>query len=359
MRHERREFLAKLVGLGGWAALPAALAPALRSAPAAAQQRPAAAQQRRGEGGAAAASGRTSGSDRLILLGTQGGPNFTPERSETASAVVCDGVTYLVDCGYGTLGALTRAGLGYREVATVFLTHLHDDHTADLAAFLGHQWTGGRVSETAVYGPPGTTDLVDAALAFGESNAAIRLVDEARSVLPRDIVHATNVAATAAPSDVYEDERVRVTAVENTHYPESSQREMTHRALSYRFDTRERSIVFSGDTAYSSSLVALARGADVLVCEAMDVPAMRRAFDVMVANGAYADNPEGIWEHIVGTHTSTEEAGRMAEEAGVGLLVLNHLIPGALGELSDDAYVAGVRRAFQGEVVVGRDQMEL
>jgi len=297
--------------------------------------------------------------DRLILLGTQGGPNYLPQRSESGNALVVDGVTYLVDCGYGTLGALIEAGLHYLDLDNVFITHLHDDHTADLAALLSHQWTTGRVAPTTVHGPYGTQALVEAAVAFGAANAAIRLVDEARSVEPADLFRGVDVAASREPVEIFQDERVRVSAVENTHYPEASREAMPHRSVAYRFDTPYRSIVFSGDTAYSPALVRLARGADVLLCEAMEVDAMRRAFDAKVAAGAYADNPEGIWHHIAGTHTSTEEAGRMAAEAEVGLLVLSHLVPGAMSDLPDDAYIEGVRKAYSGEVVVGRDFMEL
>ena len=150
-----------------------------------------------------------------------------------------------------------------------------------------------------------------------------------------------------------------VRSVENTHYPDSAKRQMSHRALSYRLDSADRSIVFSGDTSYSEQLVRLARDADVLVCEAMDVASMRRAFDVMVANGGYADKPEGVWQHIADTHTTTEDAGRMASEAGVRLLVLNHLLPGGLQDLTSDAYLDGVRKNFQGKVVISRDQMVL
>ena len=81
------------------------------------------------------------------------GPASTVDRSETASAVVVDGVPYLVDCGYGTMRALVASGLGFQPVSTVFLTHLHDDHTADLAAMLAHQWTGSKATPTHVYGP--------------------------------------------------------------------------------------------------------------------------------------------------------------------------------------------------------------
>jgi ribonuclease BN (tRNA processing enzyme) len=105
--------------------------------------------------------------------------------------------------------------------------------------------------------------------------------------------------------------------------------------------------------------VQLARGADVLVCEAIDVALMRKAFDARVANGAYADNPEGVWHHIVTTHTTTEQAGEMAAAAGVKTLVLSHLVPGALAQVPDETYAAAVRKHFDGEIVVGRDLLVL
>lgn len=305
------------------------------------------------------AKGSAAQSDRLILLGTQGGPNFTPARGETASALVVDGTPYLVDCGYGTLGALIEGGLDYLSVGHIFITHLHDDHTADLAALLSHQWTSGRVAPTVVHGPRGTTALVEAAVAFGAANAAIRRVDEARNAEPQALFRGVDVSAPREPTKIFRDERVSVSAAENTHFPDESRARMTYRSIAYRFDTPARSIVFSGDTAYSANVVSLARDADVLVCEAMELEAMRRAFDAKVAAGAYADNPEGIWHHIAGTHTSTEDAGRMAQEAGVKMLVLNHVLPGALGDLADEAYIAGARKGFSGEVVVGHDFMTL
>jgi ribonuclease BN (tRNA processing enzyme) len=293
----------------------------------------------------------------LVLLGTQGGPNFNAERGECANAVVIDGRTYLVDFGYGALGALARVGLNYREVGTVFLTHLHDDHTSDVAALLSHQWTGGRIDPTLVVGPFGTMRLVAGALAFAEANTAIRLADEARSVRPEDIFSARDIEATRAPTEVFADDRVTVSSVENTHFPESAREQVPYRAVSYRLDSRDRSITISGDTAYSENLIRLAEGSDVFVCEAIEVATTRANLERRVAAGAYADNPEGIWKHIVETHTSTEDAGRMAAEAGVGTLVLSHILPGALVDVPDSLYLEGVRRHFDGEVIVGRDLM--
>jgi len=90
----------------------------------------------------------------------------------------------------------------------------------------------------------------------------------------------------------------------------------------------------------------------------MHVAATRRSFDERVAAGAYADNPEGIWKHIIDTHTPLDVAGRMAREAGVGTLVLNHIIPGGWNpELDDDFYRREAAREFAGRIIVGRDGM--
>lgn len=301
--------------------------------------------------GAAAAGGL-----KAILLGTQGGPNFNLTRGESSSVVLLDDRLYLVDAGYGTLGALTRANLNYRDVGHVFLTHLHDDHTADLVALLGHQWTGGRVEETVIHGPSGTARLVAAAVRYNNVNEEIRLVDEARSVRGTDLAEAREIEATSTPVEVLVDGDLTVRAIENTHYPDAAKAHTTQRSLALRFDARGRGIVFSGDTAYSRNLVELARGADVLVCEAMHVAATRRNFDERVKAGAYADNPEGIWKHIVDTHTPLDVAGRMAREAGVRTLVLNHIIPGGWEPgLDDEFYRREAAREFRGTIIVGRD----
>jgi ribonuclease BN (tRNA processing enzyme) len=297
---------------------------------------------------------------QVVLLGTQGGPNFNLTRGESASVVRMDGRLYLVDCGYGALAALVRAGLNYRDVGQVFLTHLHDDHVADVVSLLGHQWTGGRIEPTVVHGPAGTARLVDAAVRYNQVNEEIRLVDEARSARVADLHRAQEIRASAEPIVVFQEGRLTVRAVENTHYPPASKQHTTQRSLALRFDAGGRSSVFSGDTAYSAALVALARGADVFVCEAMHVAATRRNFDERVKAGAYADNPEGIWTHIVETHTPLDVAGRMAREAGVRTLVLNHIIPGGWEPgLDDEFYRREAAREFSGEVLVGRDGLTI
>ncbi len=293
---------------------------------------------------------------RLILLGTRGGPGVSLDRSESASAVVVDGVPYLVDCGYGTMRALVASGLGFQPVSTVFLTHLHDDHTADLAAMLAHQWTGSKAMPTNVYGPYATARTVEGAIAFFRANVEIRMVDEGRTVPPETLFFGHDIDAGDEPVRVFADERVVVTAATNTHYPERFVARMQHRSLGYRFETSTRSICFSGDTAYSANIVRLARGADVFVCVVLD----HRSYETNMARAreeAERGNPESVFRHIAETHSTPSDVGRMAAEAEVKTVVLNHQVRGQAAQgFTISSFIDGVRAVFDGNVIVGEDQ---
>jgi ribonuclease BN (tRNA processing enzyme) len=296
---------------------------------------------------------------KVVLLGTRGGPGIDLARNETASAVVVDGVTYLVDCGYGALRALVATGLSYNQIGTIFFTHLHDDHTADLTALLTHQWTGSRNKPTEIYGPSGTVALIKATNSVLDINAEIRIADEGRKTRPEEQFVGHDLPATAKPTEVLKDERVHVTAVQNEHYPERSREKMSHRSLAYRFDTAERSVVFSGDTAYSTNLVELARGADLFICEVMAQSTYDR-MEARAKEAMAAGQPFSIARHVAETHSTPRDVGRMAKEAGVKTVVLNHQLWGQRqGQLEYPVteYVDGVHETFGGEVIVGRDLM--
>ena len=300
---------------------------------------------------------------RLVLLGTRGGPGIDLSRAQTASVVVVDGVPYLVDCGYGTLRRLVESHVDYLRVGEVFLTHLHDDHTADLPALLSFQWTNGRKGATQVHGPQGTAQLVEGAIASFRGNVDIRTVDEGRTLKPEQLYRGQDIPATGAAVVAYKDERVTVTAVENAHYPARSTARMPHRSIALRFDTAGRSIVFTGDTAYSVNIARLAQGADMLVCEIMDDGVHAQMLERAKAAAAQGDT-ESIFRHIAETHSPPADVARMAREAKVRSVVLHHLIPGisAPGALDYAAsqFIEGVHKAgFTGDVIVGQDLMVL
>jgi len=227
-----------------------------------------------------------------------------------------------------------------------------------VAAILSHQMTGGRPPSTTVFGPFGTADLVKGAIAFFKGDVEIRIVDEGRSVRPDSLFKGRDLEASASPIEVYRDERVTVKAVENTHYPERAKARMPYRSLAYRFDTATRSIVFSGDTAPSAGLVDLARNADLLVCEAMDVAQHARLAE-QARQAIAAGNENSVARHVAETHSTTEDVGKMAAEAKVKMVVLSHLLPGGNSDLPETAYIDAVRKHFDGQVIVGRDGLRL
>jgi ribonuclease BN (tRNA processing enzyme) len=300
-----------------------------------------------------------SAASTVILLGTQGGPGVTLDRSETASVVVVGGQLYLVDCGYGTLRALIQAGLSYNDLSNIFLTHLHNDHTSDVAALLSHKWTSGRAQPATVYGPFGTAALVEGAIAFFKADTEIRVVDEGRTVRPESLFHGHDLNVSGV-AEIFRDERVTVKAAENTHFPERAKKKMPYRSLAYRFEMADRTVVFSGDTAYSEQLVELAKNADVFVCEALDMALHQQMARAAKEAGT---NTESIARHVMETHSTTEDVGRMAAEAKVKTVVLNHLVgvsnsQGSL-ESVESGLIASVHKFFSGKVIVGRDQMRL
>lgn len=346
----RRSFLRNLAGLTALGAAESAVSDIVNIRPAFGQ----------GKAPLAGQNGVPLNGTHAILLGTKGGPGVDLKRNETASAVVVEGVPYLIDCGYGTLRSLLACGIGLNQIATIFFTHLHDDHTSDLASLLTHQWTGGRSESTDIYGPYGTAAMVEGAIAFFKANTEIRIVDEGRKARPESILHGHDLAATAKPSPAFKNENVTVTAVENTHFPERSKAKIPYRSLAYRFESKTRSIVFSGDTAYSRNVVDLAEGTDVFVCEIMD-QAIHDAALVRHKAAAEAGNPNNIFRHVAETHSIPIDVGRMATEAKVKMVVLNHLLPGtaAAGQLSFPvtSFIDGVRKVYSGEVIVGQDLM--
>jgi ribonuclease BN (tRNA processing enzyme) len=296
----------------------------------------------------------------LVLLGTRGGPGVDVTRGQTASAVVVDGRPYLIDCGYGTVRQLVASNVGYLQISTIFFTHLHDDHTADLAALLSFQWTNGKTTATDAYGPYGTAGLVEAAVSVIRTNFGIRTADEGRTVDATKQFHGHDFSAPTEPVQVFKDDRVTVTAIENTHFPTRTTAKIPYRSVALRLDTPQRSIVLSGDTAYSANLVKLARGADLFVCEVID-PTVLSEMQERAKTAAEAGNPNNVYRHVAETHSSPADVARMASEANVKAVVLNHLVPGPSGSLAYPvtAFIDAVRKGFNGEVIVGQDLMVL
>ncbi|NII71758.1 ribonuclease BN (tRNA processing enzyme) [Dyella sp. SG562] len=291
--------------------------------------------------GALPFAARAAARSRLILLGTAGGPTPKPDRAAPASAVVVDGVIYVVDCGNGVARQMVQAKLDLGAIRHVFLTHQHSDHDADYGNLLWLAWAARLHTRVDTWGPPPLAAMTRDFLRMNDVDIQIRIKDEGRPPLaPLIVPHELNKGGV-----VLQDEHVKVTAALVAHPPVVP-------AFAYRFDCPDRSIVFSGDTRPTPALIELARNADVLVHEVMYQPALEKLI-------ASEPNAARLREHLLASHTTTEQVGRVATEAGVKTLVLNHFVPGGDASLTDEVWRDAVAPHFKGRLVVGRDLMEL
>lgn len=300
------------------------------------------------------AQGKTT---RLILLGTGGGPTPLPTRNQPASVLLVNNEPYVIDAGNAVGRQLELAGIGLQRVSKIFITHHHDDHNADLGTLMGLAWSNGRSQPIDAYGPPGTKDMITAYKAYFKPNATVRMKYDGRSADPAKLFAGHDVTTGA----VFSDKNVKVTAAENTHYPNHGHDGAEHHlSLSYRFETPDRVIVFSGDTAASDELVALAKGADVLVHEVIHVEHTTALFTKKFAEqGRSPEEAQRVLKAVIAIHTSVEDVGKIASKAGVKTVVLNHFVPGFDPTMTDEMWADGVRKNFPGKVIVGRDLMEI
>jgi ribonuclease BN (tRNA processing enzyme) len=198
---------------------------------------------------------------RLITLGTPGGPNPRVRQANSSNLLIVNGTFYVVDAGDGVTRRLAKAG-DIREIGTIFLTHHHIDHTGSLGLLMGIAWGQNRTKPINVYGPPRTEELVKAAVQYYKINAEILFAEGSRSVPLSDVFFGHDVGTGV----VFQDANIKVTAVENSHFDWGGAAGK-FKSYSYRFESPDRVIVFTGDTGASDSVTELARGADLLVTE--------------------------------------------------------------------------------------------
>lgn len=278
---------------------------------------------------------------RLILLGTNGGPRVTAARANAANVVVVNDRPYLIDCGYGVTRQLIAAGISPQRVRAILITHHHSDHVLELGPLLHNIWVCGLRETIDVWGPPGLARIIDGFFQSMRFDIDVRVENDGRIDLRR-LVH---VHEFEAPGIVFEADGLKVSAAKVNHPP------LTH-AYAYRFDAHDRSIVLSGDTTPCCEIVSLARGADVLLHEVMHFDGVNRLV-------ARVPNTPGLRESLLAMHTPTTAVGKVAADAGVKTLVLNHFVPGDDFSITDEMWRIDPSKDFGGLLVVGRDLQEI
>ncbi|MFJ2618667.1 MBL fold metallo-hydrolase [Glutamicibacter sp. NPDC087344] len=321
----------------------------------------------------------------VITLGTAGGPRWwtgqnAGRRSGISTAVVVGSAVYLVDAGSGVGNQLMKAGFTPGDLRGIFLTHLHSDHTIDLASLAifglftmkrekepvqiigpGDRGELPPVSPRAVVAPrplfpsnptPGTASMFSSLMQAYATDLNDRVIDALRPS-PLEYFHASDIQIPGGdyhpnqnptpenfePFVIYRDELVTVSATLVEHPPIAP-------AFAFRFDTAEGSVTISGDTAPCENLVRLARGTDLLLHEAIDFDWVQQAYGSLGTEEAQAS-----MDHHRRSHTSALQAIELAERAGAATLALHHLVPGT----TPDAVWHSHAEQFSGRFLIPND----
>lgn len=270
----------------------------------------------------------------VVLCGT-GAPLLDTHRAGPCTAVIAGGKMYVIDVGPGSTERSLEYRLPIAQLAGVFLTHFHSDHIGELGEAMTQSWiASGRATPLDVYGPTGVAGVVDGFLQAYALDQVYRTTHHTEQFMPArgDDMKSHTVSASVG-EDVLVLERggLRVIAIAVDHAPVAP-------AVAYRFDYAGRSVVISGDTVYSPNLGRAAKGADLLVHEALEKKLVGQMSRALADH--HLERLSKLAGDVLDYHSSPQDAVRLAREAGVSTLVLTHLVPPVSGFIARRVFLS-------------------
>jgi len=287
-----------------------------------------------------------------IFVCGSGSPMPDPDRAGPCLGVVAGPRVFVIDAGSGGPRRLARMGFPVGRIERVYLTHLHSDHIDSLGELMLQAWIGGsRRQPLPVAGPQGVEDVVAGFNTAYRTDSAYRTAHHGPEVAdPAGFGGVAEVIpAPEGPerrSVILKEGDLTLSVIAVDHAPVSP-------AFGFRIDYRDRSVVVSGDTTYSADLIAAARGADVMLHEALRPQMVAVMRDAAAARGA--GNLAKVMDDIRDYHASPEDAARAARQAGAQELVLYHLVPPLPSAMLDAAFLGDAPAIFQGPVHLAQD----
>lgn len=283
--------------------------------------------------GAAQTTSAATGRTQVVMLGT-GTPNADPDRAGPSVAIVVNDTPYLVDFGPGVVRRASAAfrngvkGLAVNKLRIAFATHLHSDHTVGLADLILTPWVLERTEPLELYGPHGLRAMADHIVKAYAQDIQLRLNGGEPSNKTGWRVNTHEIR----PGVVYQDRNVTVKAFPVRHG-------QWKEAFGYRFETPDRVIVISGDSAPSEAVIENCKGCDVLIHE-------------VYSQAGFKKRPPEWQRYHAAYHTSTAELAALATKAKPKLLVLYHQL---FWGTSEDDLLDEIRQGYSGRVISGKD----
>jgi len=252
---------------------------------------------------------------KVTLCGTSS-PLVAPGRAQACVAVETPDHLYIVDAGSGSAATATLARVPTVKLRGILLTHFHSDHISDIGDFNLNSWVAGRPAPLQIIGPEGVERVVEGFniayeldLGYRVAHHGEELLDPILGVLqPRQITEGI----------ILEEDGLRITAFEVSHPP-------IEPALGYRFDYGGRSLVISGDSLVTDTIIEISDGADLVLHDAMSLQLVQTMENLASRTGN--TRQATILHDIQDYHATNEDLQRLVAEADIGQLALYHLVP--------------------------------
>jgi ribonuclease Z len=286
----------------------------------------------------------------VITTGT-GAPLPEKDRVGPQTVVVAGDQILVFDAGPGSTLKLELSGIEVSSINGLFLTHYHSDHIGDMGELMLKRWASNVATKPLpIYGPVGLDKVVTGFEMAYELDKGYRIAHHGEDMLPEeafggDVIEFDLGTDLTTSKVVYSSGEVEVIAFNVDHLP-------VFPAVGYRVNYKDRSVVVSGDTIYTESLIDHAMGADLFVCEALHM-----GFSKMISD-ASADmdsNLSDVAHDIQDYHLSPKDAAIVGREAGISQLVLTHILPPIPSIILKAGFTKEARAVYDGKIYISND----
>lgn len=287
----------------------------------------------------------------VVFLGTSSPLGYT-DRCGAGQVVVAGDTHVLVDCGWGAARRLVPAGIRPADIDIAIFTHMHTDHITDVPDFLFQRWTSGATKPLQVYGPEGTQEMCDGFLMALRRDVGFRLAHHGDKLAADGMkINVTELPVAQTPEAFLDIDGLGFESFEVNHFPVVP-------AFGYRANFDGRQVVLSGDTTFCESLAVASQGVDMLVCEALNVPMLGLLQAGLRGQGR--NREADMLGDVPDYHIPVEDIAKLAAGAGIGELVLSHIIPPIPNnEERETAFMAGMSNVYTGPIRMARDMQRI
>jgi len=279
-----------------------------------------------------------------------GSPFPDDKRAGPCTLVVAGSRLFVFDAGNASTRNIGRMGFDHGRIEAIFLTHFHSDHIDGLGELMLQRWVAGANAEPVpVLGPAGVEKVVAGIMQAYAQDQGYRVAHHGERTVPAGGFGGAARPFAPGPDGravLLKDADLEIVAFVVDHAPVDP-------SVGYRIRYKGRSVVLSGDTKKSAAVQREAKGADLLVHEALSAPLVGILNEAAVRAGRA--NLQKIFADIVDYHTSPEQAAEVARDAGVRYLLLNHIAPPLPLPGLEKAFLGGAPDVYRGPIRVGSD----